>query len=119
MLETSADNTVLGEFSAKDVAIDGFFAYDLSPYWRGGASLKFLFSSLAEYSSFGIAVDAGISYFNPDNEFSFGANLCAFSRYVKALRKAGSTTFVRPSLYFFISLTAAALFSSLSLAAWL
>ena len=27
MLETSADNTVLGEFSAKDVAIDGFFAY--------------------------------------------------------------------------------------------
>lgn len=84
MLETSADNTVLGEFSAKDVAIDGFFAYDLSPYWRGGASLKFLFSSLAEYSSFGIAVDAGISYFNPDNEFSFGATFKNIGAQIKA-----------------------------------
>lgn len=52
--------------------IQGFFSYDLSEKWRGGVSLKFLYSSMAEYNSFGMGVDAGLSYYDSEKNFSFG-----------------------------------------------
>ncbi|MDR0348735.1 MAG: type IX secretion system protein PorQ [Tannerella sp.] len=61
-----------GDFSGKDLSINAFYSHDLSETWRGGLSFKMLYSSLADYSSFGLAVDAGLSYYNPDREFSFG-----------------------------------------------
>ncbi|MDR1601872.1 MAG: type IX secretion system protein PorQ [Tannerella sp.] len=72
MKEVSAENAVLGSFSAKDLSVNGFFSYDLTDSWRGGVSLKVLYSNLAEYTSFGIAVDAGLSYYDPEREFSYG-----------------------------------------------
>ncbi|MDR1331896.1 MAG: type IX secretion system protein PorQ [Tannerella sp.] len=72
MKEVSAEHVVLGDFSARDISLNGFFSYELTDSWRGGVSFKALYSSLAEYTSFGIAVDAGLSYYNPETEFSFG-----------------------------------------------
>jgi len=65
-------DVLLGTFSAQDIGIHAFYSYDLSDKWRGGLSLKGLYSTIADYSSFGIAVDAGLSYFDVDNDFSFG-----------------------------------------------
>ena len=70
--EYSAENVYLGEASAKDISVQGFFAYDLSERWRGGVSLKFLYSTLADYTSIGLGVDAGLSYYDSDKKFSFG-----------------------------------------------
>lgn len=70
--EYSEENIYLGEASSKDISVQGFFAYDLSERWRGGVSLKFLYSSLADYTSLGLAVDAGLSYYDSDKKFSFG-----------------------------------------------
>lgn len=70
--EYSAENIYLGEASAKDISVQGFFAYDLSERWRGGVSLKFLYSTLADYTSIGLGVDAGLSYYDSDKKFSFG-----------------------------------------------
>lgn len=72
MKEMSPENIHLGEFSGKDISVNAFYSHDLSDTWRGGLSFKMLYSSLADFSSFGLAVDAGLSYYNPDKEFSFG-----------------------------------------------
>lgn len=67
------DNIPTGaSLSAKDISMQGFYAHDLSARWRGGLTFKFLYSSLADYSSIGLAVDAGLSYYNSDKGFSFG-----------------------------------------------
>ena len=66
------ENQQTGDLSAKDINIQGFFSYDLSEKWRGGLSLKFLYSSMAEYNSFGMGVDAGLSYYDSEKNFSFG-----------------------------------------------
>jgi len=70
--QMSTDNIYEGDFSANDINLTGFFSYDLTDRWRGGVSLKFLYSGLESYSSIGIAVDAGLSYYNSENEFSAG-----------------------------------------------
>ena len=50
-----------GDFTAKDISVNGFFSYDLSERWRGGASL-ILYSGIGDYTSIGMVVDAGLSY---------------------------------------------------------
>ncbi|MDR1407776.1 MAG: type IX secretion system protein PorQ [Tannerella sp.] len=72
MKEVSAEHVVSGDFSAKDLSLNGFFSYDLTDSWRGGVSFKALYSNLAEYTSFGIAVDAGLSYYDPEKGFAYG-----------------------------------------------
>lgn len=69
------ENIAVGDFTANDVSLQGFYAYDLSNRWRGGVTMKFLYSSFAEFSSFGLAVDAGLSYYNEEKAFSFGFTL--------------------------------------------
>lgn len=71
--EVLEDNTFTGStLSAQDISISGFYARDLNPRWRGGVSLKFLYSHLADYTSIGLCVDVGLSYYNSDKDFSFG-----------------------------------------------
>lgn len=70
--EALPESTVIGEFSANDISLNGFFSYDLSDKWRGGLSMKFLYSAFADYSSMGLAVDAGLSYYDAEKAFSFG-----------------------------------------------
>ncbi len=75
MREMTITNEQLGYFSAQDIGIHVFYSYDLSEKWRGGLSLKALYSTLAEYSSFGLAVDVGLSYFDAESDFAFGIAL--------------------------------------------
>jgi len=72
MKEVSAENVILGNFSPLNVSLNAFYSHDLSDKWRGGVSFKMLYSSFVEYTSFGIAVDAGLSYFDPEKELSCG-----------------------------------------------
>lgn len=72
MKELNEYHEYSGDFSGKDLSINAFYSHDLSDTWRGGLSFKMLYSSLADFSSFGLAVDAGLSYYDPDREFSFG-----------------------------------------------
>ena len=75
MKEMTVNDEYLGMFSVQDVGLHAFYSYDLSERWRGGLSFKALFSTIADYSSFGIVFDAGLSYFNTDNDFSYGITL--------------------------------------------
>jgi hypothetical protein len=62
----------VGDFTANDFSFNGFFAYELSDRWRGGATGKFIYSAFETYSSVALAVDLGVSYYNADNGFSTG-----------------------------------------------
>lgn len=75
MKEMTIDNEQLGIFSVQDIGLHAFYSYSLSDTWRGGLSLKVLYSTIADYYSFGLAVDAGLSYFHPENDFSLGIAL--------------------------------------------
>ena len=68
----SEEGLPTGDFTAKDISMNGFFSYDLSERWRGGASLKFLYSGIGDYTSIGMVVDAGLSYYDSEKGFSFG-----------------------------------------------
>ena len=74
----------LGMFTVQDIGIHTFYSYDLSEKWRGGVSLKALYSSIADYTSFGLAVDAGLSYFDQEKDFSFGIALKSIGAQLKS-----------------------------------
>lgn len=71
--ETTVENIIIGDMSIKDIAINGFYAHDITDRIRGGITGKFIYSSLGEeYTSIGLGVDLGLTYYNPDNNFSLG-----------------------------------------------
>lgn len=70
MKETNEDNTQLGEFSAKDIAVAGYFSYMLSERIVGGISAKLITSYIGDYSSIAMGVDLGLNYYDPDKEWS-------------------------------------------------
>jgi len=82
--QTTEENLVTGDFSVKDISLNAFYSRNLSDKWRGGLSLKFLYSSLESYTSLGLAVDAGLSYYNSEKEFAFGIVLKNIGAQLKA-----------------------------------
>ena len=70
MTETNAAGEETGKFSAKDIDVQGTFAYMLSDYWSGGVSAKVLTSRYADYSSVALGVDLGLNYCDEAKGFS-------------------------------------------------
>ena len=73
MKETNTSGQQTGEFSAKDIAIGGSFAYALSERFTGGITAKFVASYIGQYNSIGAAVDLGINYYDSESELSVSA----------------------------------------------
>ncbi len=73
--ETSFEDVAIGTFSANDVSLNAMYGYDLSDRWRGGLSLKFLYSGMADFSSLGLCADAGLTYYHAEKGFSAGIAL--------------------------------------------
>ena len=73
MKQTDENNTILGEFSAKDITVAGYFSYMLSNRIVGGITAKFITSYIGDYNSIGIGVDLGLNYYDPDHEWSISA----------------------------------------------
>ena len=73
MKETDENNNILGEFSAKDICVAGYFSYMLSDKIVGGITAKFITSYIGDYNSIGIGVDLGINYYDSDHEWSISA----------------------------------------------
>jgi hypothetical protein len=82
--QTTEENMITGDFSVKDVGLHAFYSKELSERWQGGLSLKFLYSSLESYTSLGVAVDAGLSYYNSETALSFGITLKNIGAQLKA-----------------------------------
>ncbi len=70
MKQTDSDGTQLGDFSAKDIAVAGYFSYMLGEKIVGGVTAKFITSYIGHYSSMGMGVDLGLNYYDPDRDWS-------------------------------------------------
>lgn len=70
-----------GNFTAQETALSLIYSTRLSEYWRFGATFKQIFSSFEQYSSYGIAFDAGLNYMK--NNFSAGLNFKNFGTQIK------------------------------------
>lgn len=73
MKETAADGQELGNFSARDIALGGTFAYALTNDISGGVTAKVISSHIAGYSSLAVGIDLGANYFNEDLDLSVSA----------------------------------------------
>ncbi len=73
MKETTVDNSEMGTFSARDIALAGSFAYLLSNRISGGITARFITSHIASYNSAAVAVDLGINYFDTNRGWSLSA----------------------------------------------
>ena len=73
MKQTDENNIQTGEFSAKDIAVAGYFSYMLSDRIVGGITAKFIASYIGDYNSIGVGVDLGLNYYDPDHEWSISA----------------------------------------------
>ena len=73
----SADiaGVVTGSFHPHDLEFSGTYSHDFGEYWRGGITMKLLYSSYEQYSAFAIASDLGMNYYNPDKDLSFSVVL--------------------------------------------
>lgn len=87
MKETDESNNILGEFSAKDISVAGYFSYMLSDKIVGGITAKFIYSSISDYNSIGIGVDLGLNYYDPDHEWSISAVAKNLGGQIKAYDK--------------------------------
>lgn len=70
MKETDENDVQTGEFSAKDIAIAGYFSYMLTDKLVGGITAKFITSYIGDYNSIAMGVDLGLNYYDPDREWS-------------------------------------------------
>ena len=70
MKETSAAGQQTGDFSAKDIAVGGSFAYAMSEHFSGGMTAKMVASYIGQYNSLGAAVDLGLNYYDAESELS-------------------------------------------------
>lgn len=70
MKETTNTGEQTGTFSAKDIAVGGTFAYDLTSHISGGITGKVVTSYIGQYNSLAAAVDLGLCYYDPEREWS-------------------------------------------------
>ncbi len=67
--------TPTGSFSPNDVIIEGYYARDITSRWRGGASIKMIYSGYERHEAFAIAADLGVNYYDDEKDLSFSVVL--------------------------------------------
>lgn len=80
---TDINGIITGDISAKDMVFSGTYAHDITDRWRGGATIKAVYSAYDSYSAFALATDLGVNYFNPERDFSFSFMLANLGGQVK------------------------------------
>jgi hypothetical protein len=83
MIETTTSE-ILGDLTASDICGNLFFSRDLTEKIRGGVAAKFIYSNYAHNTAIGLGVDLGLSYYNPESNFSFGLVGKNWGRQIKA-----------------------------------
>lgn len=71
--QRDVNNIDLGEFSVREIAMAGYFAYLLNNNLSGGITAKYIMSYIGGYHSIGFGVDLGLNYYNSSNGWSFSA----------------------------------------------
>ena len=73
MKETTAEGTMLGDFSARDLQVAGSYAYPLTERLSGGVTARMISSSIGSYNSLAVGVDLGLNYYWDEQQLSISA----------------------------------------------
>jgi hypothetical protein len=73
--ETDESLNILGTFGASDMAFVVGVGHALDENTSVGANIKLIYSSIAEFSSAGIALDAGVLYQIPSENITIGGSI--------------------------------------------
>lgn len=84
MKETSADGTVTGTFSAKDIALGATWSYLLTDNLSGGATANMITSRYGSMSSVAIGVDLGLLWQSDDEGLTVGLAATNLGGQIKA-----------------------------------
>ncbi len=68
--QTNNTGEITGNFTAADYALNIVWSRAIDSLFTFGANLKPLLSNLESYTSYGLALDLGITYYNPASLFS-------------------------------------------------
>lgn len=82
-LHTDETGEILGDFVPSEYSFNLYYARPLNEKFNIGAGIKTIYSSFYTHFSSGIALDLGVSYFNPDNLFSAGLVIKNFGTQIK------------------------------------
>lgn len=77
------NGVLTGDFSPKDMVLSATYSHDISDHWRGGATLKYIYSSYDSYTAMAIATDLGVNYYDPERNLSFSAVIANLGGQVK------------------------------------
>lgn len=69
--ETLPSGEEVGSFKPLDLCIAGQYSHLLSSHWAGGVTAKFIYSHYGPYSSWALAADLGLNYYDEESDFSF------------------------------------------------
>ncbi|GAB1417075.1 hypothetical protein MASR2M117_24810 [Paludibacter sp.] len=70
--ETTEFNEILGEFTAKDIAMSLIYSRNFFEGFNAGITLKPVFSAYERYTSYGAAIDLGANYVSKNKLFYAG-----------------------------------------------
>lgn len=82
------NGTLTGDFSPKDMVFSGIYAHDITDRWRGGATLKFIYSSYDSYTALALATDLGVNYYDPETNLSFSVVVANLGGQIKRFNES-------------------------------
>lgn len=82
------NGVLTGDFSPKDMMFTGSYSHDITDRWRGGASLKFIYSSYDSFSAMALATDLGVNYYDPESSLSFSAVVANLGGQIKRFNES-------------------------------
>lgn len=71
LTQTDASGNVLGNFRPSDYVVQLMFSKSYKEKWWVGLNTKFINSNYGIYKSSGIAFDAAVAYYDPENKLQF------------------------------------------------
>jgi len=77
------NGVLTGDFSPKDMVFSATYAHDITDTWRGGASVKYIYSTYDAYTAMAVATDLGVNYYDAERDFSFSAMLANLGGQIK------------------------------------
>jgi hypothetical protein len=87
---TTPNGEVIGSFTAGEYCANVGYGKKLTDELSVGGQVKFIYSSLAEYASFGLATDIGATYNNEKKLFTVGAVLSNIGSQLKSYTQGNS-----------------------------
>lgn len=77
------NGVLTGDISPKDIIFSGTYAHDITDRWRGGASIRVIYSTYDQYTAMAVGTDLGVNYYDQESDLSFSAMIANLGGQIK------------------------------------